>query len=92
MLVLRRKEGQDTFITDKEGNVLRIRVYDIAGGGNKTGRVNLAFDDPERNFEIKRPEWAAKTSPNEVKKLLSGVQKPLDGPKTYAKQLDKPKS
>lgn len=53
MLVLKRREGQWIEITHRSGDVLRFRVYDIYEG---PGRVNLAFDDPARNFEIERPE------------------------------------
>ncbi len=55
MLVLKRKEGQWVEITHvKTGEVLRIRTYDIHGG--LPGHVNLAFDDPSRNYAIQRPE------------------------------------
>jgi hypothetical protein len=54
MLVLKRKEGQWIEVTHKSGDVLRFRVYDIAR--SDPGRVNLAFDDQARNFEIQRPE------------------------------------
>ena len=57
MLVLRRKEGQWIEITHRSGDVVRFRVYDIgAVGGDAPGRVNLAFDDPDRNFTINRAE------------------------------------
>ena len=54
MLVLKRKEGQWIEVTHRSGDVLRFRVYDIAR--NDPGRVNLAFDDEARNFNIQRPE------------------------------------
>ena len=54
MLVLKRKEGQWVHITHKSGDVLRVRVYDIESGF--PSRVNVAFDDDARNFEIQRPE------------------------------------
>lgn len=54
MLVLRRKDGQWIEVTHSSGDVLRFRVYEICG--DAPGRVNLAFDDPERNFTIQRPE------------------------------------
>ena len=54
MLVLRRKEGQWIEVEHRSGDVLRFRVYDISG--ESCGRVNLAFDDPPRNFSIQRPE------------------------------------
>ncbi len=54
MLVLKRKEGQWIDVTHKSGDVLRFRVYNLCS--EFPGRVNLAFDDAERNFEIQRPE------------------------------------
>ena len=58
MLVLRRKEGQWIEVTHRSGEVLRFRVYDVSGESGAPGRVNLAFDDPDRNFAIQRPERA----------------------------------
>lgn len=54
MLVLKRKDGQWIEVTHRSGDVLRFRVYDICG--ESPARANLAFDDPERNFSIQRPE------------------------------------
>lgn len=55
MLVLKRKEGQWVEIThSRTGDVLRVRLYDVCG--EFPGRANLAFDDPDRNFCIQRPE------------------------------------
>jgi hypothetical protein len=54
MLVLKRKEGQWVEVIHHSGDTLRVRVYGICGG--VPGRVNLAFDDGPRNFEIRRPE------------------------------------
>lgn len=54
MLVLKRKEGQWVEIHHRSGDVLRMRVYGICGG--VPGRVNIAFDDAPRHFEIRRPE------------------------------------
>lgn len=54
MLVLKRKEGQWVDITHRNGDLLRIRVCQIEGG--QPGQLNLAFDDPDRHFEIERPE------------------------------------
>ncbi len=54
MLVLRRKDGQWIEVTHKSGDVLRFRVYDVSG--DSPGRLNLAFEDPDRNFAIQRPE------------------------------------
>ena len=54
MLVLRRDEGQWIEITHKSGDVLRFRVYNIAA--DSSPRVNIAFDDDARNFDIQRPE------------------------------------
>lgn len=54
MLVLKRKEGEWVEITHRSGDLLRLRVYGIKG--RQPGRANLAFDDPERNFDIQRIE------------------------------------
>ena len=56
MLVLKRKEGQWVEIIHRSGDVIRLRVYDIQSTGGVPSRVNLAFDDAARNFEIRRPE------------------------------------
>lgn len=61
MLVLKRTEGQWVDVIHKSGDVLRVRVYDI--GAENRGRVNLAFDDAARNFEIQRPERLAPRVP-----------------------------
>lgn len=53
MLVLKRKEGQWVEIHHRSGDVIRLRVYDIA---LCPSRVNIAFDDAPRNFEIRRPD------------------------------------
>jgi hypothetical protein len=69
MLVLKRKEGQWVEITDKLGNLLRIRLCNVEIRMNLEGRMvgqaNLAFGDPDRNFEIDRPERKPKTTPTE---------------------------
>ncbi|HWE35900.1 MAG TPA: hypothetical protein VG406_04950 [Isosphaeraceae bacterium] len=62
MLVLKRNEGQWVDVIHKSGDVLRVRVYDI--GLDNRGRVNLAFDDSARNFEIQRPERLAPRVPS----------------------------
>jgi hypothetical protein len=54
LLVLKRKEGQWVDVTHRSGDVLRIRVCQVMFGNPP--RLNLAFDDDERNFEIQRPE------------------------------------
>lgn len=55
MLVLKRRNGQWIEVTHTaSGQVLRFRVYNISC--DYPGRVNLAFDDEERNFEIQRPD------------------------------------
>jgi sRNA-binding carbon storage regulator CsrA len=51
MLVLKRREGDWTNATCECGNCLQFKVYDI-----HQDKVNLAFDDPDRHFEIVRPE------------------------------------
>jgi len=56
MLVLRRKEGQWIEVTHKSGDVLRVRVYNLCA--EAPGRINLAFDDADHNFDIQRPERA----------------------------------
>lgn len=58
MLVLKRKEGQWVNVTHRSGDVLRIRVCNIEPG--EPGRLNLAFDDSDRNFEIQRPDRVPK--------------------------------
>ena len=54
MLILRRKEGQWVEVTHKSGETIRIRVCNIRS--RYPGQLDLAFDDPERNFTIQRPE------------------------------------
>lgn len=55
MLVLKRKDGQWTEIKGRNGDVLRVRVTNVNYG--PSGRyVDLVFDDPDRNFDIQRPE------------------------------------
>jgi hypothetical protein len=54
MLVLKRKEGQWIEVTHRSGDILRFRVYHISS--DFPSRVNLAFDDAARNFDIQRPE------------------------------------
>lgn len=61
MLVLKRKEGQWIDVTHKSGDVIRIRVYGISD--EAPGRVNLAFDDDARNFDIQRPERVLRQAP-----------------------------
>jgi hypothetical protein len=54
LLVLKRKDGQWVDIKHKSGDVLRIRVYGIRA--DAPGRIQMAFDDEARNFDIQRPE------------------------------------
>lgn len=54
MLVLRRRDGQWVELIHRSGDVLRIRVYGIGERG--VDQVSIAFDDDDRNFEIKRLE------------------------------------
>jgi hypothetical protein len=58
MLILRRKLGQWTRATDHAGDALWIRAHRIYGpfGEIFEGAVELAFDDPRRNYEITRDE------------------------------------
>lgn len=60
MLVLKRKDGEWVEIQHRSGDILRVRVYDICG--RSPARANLAFDDPARNFNIQRPERAARAA------------------------------
>jgi hypothetical protein len=64
MLVLRRTEGQWVEITHAAtGDVIRFRVYDLAGGDPEVpGRVHLAFEDRARNFAVERPERARRAA------------------------------
>jgi hypothetical protein len=64
MLVLKRKEGQWVEVTHRSGDVLRLRVYNIAH--DYPGRVNLAFDDEPRNFSIQRPERFLRASADDA--------------------------
>jgi hypothetical protein len=61
MLILRRKEGQWVEVTHRSGETIRIRVCNIRS--RYPGQLDLAFDDPDRNFVIQRPERAAKLAP-----------------------------
>lgn len=54
MLVLKRKDGEWIELIHRSGEVLRFRVYNIEGD-----RCQIAFDDPDRNFEIYRAERTA---------------------------------
>jgi hypothetical protein len=67
MLVLRRDEGSWTNLEISAERLkelavrLRFRVYDIRDyyDGRKqkwVQKVNLAFEDPDENFDIQRPE------------------------------------
>lgn len=58
MLVLKRREGQWVNIVHTSGDVIRIRLYEIKENDKlQLGpSVCLAFDDPDRNFDIQRPE------------------------------------
>lgn len=70
MLVLKRKEGQwIEIVHTASGETLRVRVYDICG--DFPGRANLAFEDPNRYFEIQRPE--------RVRRLADAQAVPSDG-------------
>jgi hypothetical protein len=54
VLILRRKVGQWVEITHKSGETIRVWVCNIRS--RYPGQLDLAFDDPERNFTIQRPE------------------------------------
>ena len=62
MLILRRKEGQWVELTHRSGESIRFRVYNIRA--SYPGQLDIAFDDPTKNFTIQRPErqLAAETS------------------------------
>lgn len=64
MLVLKRRNGQwlnvrinletlKRLVEEGREPELRFRVYNIS---ENPARVDIAFDDAERNFEIERPE------------------------------------
>ena len=55
MLVLRRREGQWVEITDRAGNILRVRLTNIRLRGS-FAVADLVFDDSAKNFTIHRPE------------------------------------
>jgi hypothetical protein len=54
MLVLRRNEGQWVEITHHSGDRILIRVYNIRC--QFPGQLEMAFDDPDRHFNIQRCE------------------------------------
>ena len=54
MLILRRKEGQWLEIRHRSGDLIRVRACNIRS--RFPGQLDLVFDDPERHFEIHRPE------------------------------------
>jgi hypothetical protein len=75
MLVLKHNEGQWVDVIHKSGDVLRVRVYDI--GAENRGRVNLAFDDAARNFEIQRPERLAPRGTTSRRRAPSREEVPI---------------
>lgn len=77
MLVLGRYESEWVEITHKSGDRLMVRVNRIhASGERHNATVSLAFDDPDRNFEIERPE---RNSPRpEPKVACDSVVIPID--------------
>ncbi len=60
MLILGRNEGQWIELTHRSGDVVRIHVREARRDSGGL-RVELVFDDPERHFEIERPERKAAT-------------------------------
>ncbi|MDX2038999.1 MAG: hypothetical protein SFX72_20300 [Isosphaeraceae bacterium] len=55
MLVLNRSVGQWVDVAhNKSGDIMRIRVCRVRPGFQP--RVDLAFEDDARNFDIQRPE------------------------------------
>jgi len=83
MLVLKRKEGQWVDIIHHSGDVLRLKTYDIQAGA--PGRLNIAFDDAARNFEIRRPEQRASGSASAPK---PSRPKPAPDPTPMASRTD----
>ena len=66
MLLLRRKEGQWVEV-ECDNKILRIRFINI-----KDGKLEVAFDDNERNFSIKRPEAQGLISSQTLKPVNNG--------------------
>lgn len=57
MYIVRRKEGEWVEVTSRSGDVLRIAIgRPTRGERGRVGSAELVFDDPERRFEIRRPE------------------------------------
>lgn len=59
MLVLSRESGQWVeIIHEKSGDTIYVKLFDVESGCQRCGRgrASLAFDDPDRLFEINRPE------------------------------------
>jgi hypothetical protein len=63
MLVLRRKRGSWVEITHAaSGDVIRIKIHLVIPS---TGRVDLAFEDDARHFQIDREERKPIPSPSD---------------------------
>ena len=63
MLVLSRESGQWVeIIHEKSGDTIYVKLFDVEPGCQRCGRgrASLAFDDPDRLFEINRPERLAR--------------------------------
>ena len=59
MLILRRKEGQWLEMTHvASGDTIRLRTCNIRA--RYPGQIDLVFDDTAHNFQIQRPERAAR--------------------------------
>ena len=56
MLVMRRKEAQWIEITHRSGDRIRVRVYNIRSRFRFPGQLDLAFDDSDHHFVIRRGE------------------------------------
>ena len=69
MLVLKRKDGQWIEMTHKSGDIVRFRVYNLRV--DFPGQATLAFDDPDRNFEIQRPERLRRKAEAEARALAA---------------------
>jgi len=53
VLVLKRRNDDWITIRHRSGDVIRIKTYDFR---SSPATVQLAFDDPDRNYEIQRDE------------------------------------
>jgi hypothetical protein len=71
MLVLKRRDGDWLEVEHvASGDVIRIRTYAVqckCHTNASVNRLSVACDDPDRNFEIRRPEqYRAKSDEREM--------------------------